>query len=344
MGALCSFLPGYVQVTNEQGRKRIAAHWGMEDLPGQPGLTVVEMINAAGEGKIRGMYIMGENPVVSDPDAHHVEEALSRLDFLVVQDMFMTETARMAHVVLPAAGWAEKEGSVVATDRRVQWMSRGIEPLDGARADWRILCEVADRLGFRFNYSGPEDILAEINRVVPMYAGITAQRIKQKTGGIPWPCPAPDHPGTPILHVERFGTPDGLARLIPVEYTPPAEETSDEYPLMLTTGRLVIHYNSGSMTRRSGALLKRSAELFVEINPSDAERIHVKNDEEVEVKTKRGEAVAKAKVTDKLPPGVVFMPFHFAGANALTISALDRVAKIPEYKVAACRIEKRSQN
>ncbi len=342
MGALNSFLPGYVRVTDEAGRKRIAETWGVQGLPDQPGLTVVEMINAAGEGRIKGMYIMGENPVISDPDAHHVEEALSRLEFLVVQDMFLTETAKLAHVILPVACWAEKEGSVTNTERRVQWMHKAIQSLDGTKADWKIICEIANRIGFAFDYPGPEDILREINRVVPSYAGITPERIKGKIGGITWPCPDVEHPGTPILHRERFATPDGLARLLPVEYKPPTEETSSDYPLILTTGRVVIHYNSGSMTRRSNALLKRSPEIFVEINPSDAEGRNIRNNDDVWLVTRRGEAAAKAAVTDRVPPGVVFVPFHFAGANALTISALDPIARIPEYKVAACRIEKRS--
>ncbi len=340
VGALSTFLPGYVPVTNDEGRKRVAREWGVKDLPGQPGLTVVEMINAVGEGKVKGMYIMGENPVLSDPDSRHVEEALSQIDFLVVQDMFLSETARLAHVVLPVASWAEKEGTVTGTERRVQWMQRAIEPLDGTRADWQIICEIANRLDFSFNYAAPEDILREINRVVPSYAGITPERIKGQIGGILWPCPSPKHPGTPILHTERFGTPDGLARFIPVEYKPPAEKTSREYPLVLTTGRVVMHYNSGAMTRRSRPLLKRSPEMFVEINPSDAEMSQIKNNDEVTVVTKRGKVTARATITDKVPPGVVFIPFHFPGANTLTVSALDPTAKIPEYKVAACRIEK----
>ncbi len=340
MGALSNFLPGYVQVSNDEGRRRIARQWGRKELPRQPGLTVVEIFNAAAEGKIKGIYIMGENPVVSDPDTHHVEEALSKVNFLVVQDMFLSETAQLADVVLPVASWVEKEGSVTGTERRVQWMQRAIEPLDGTKADWQIICEVANRLGFNFNYASPEDVLREINEVVPSYAGITPERIKGKIGGISWPCPSREHPGTPILHVERFSTPDGLARFIPVKHRTPAEPTSQEYPLLLTTGRVVMHYNSGTMTRRSDSLLKRSPELFVEINPLDAERYKIAHNDEVKVVTKRGSIIAKATVTDKVPTGVIFVPFHFPGANSLTTDALDPTAKIPEYKAAACRLEK----
>lgn len=341
MGGLPTFLPGYVNIADENERKRIAQLWGREDLSARPGLTVVEMMNAAGEGKIKGMYIMGENPVISDPDAYHVVEALKKLEFLVVQELFLSETAKLADVVLPAASWVEKEGTVTATERRVQWMQKAIEPIEETRADWQIICKIANGLGFSFNYSCSDDILREINRLVFSYAGITPERIKGKVGGIVWPCPSPEHPGTPILHVEQFPTPDGLARLIPVEYEPPAEQTNNEYPFILTTGRVVMHYNAGAMTMRSPTLLKRNLELFVEINPDDANRFGISADDEVKVSTKRGSTMGKATITDRVPPGVVFLPFHFPGTNILTIPALDPRAKIPEYKVAACKIEKR---
>lgn len=340
MGALATFLPGYVSVADESGSGRIAQLWGREHLPDKPGLTVVEMIDAAGEGKIKGMYIVGENPVISDPHSRHVEEALSKVDFLVVQDIFLSETARLAHVVLPASGWVEKEGSLTGTERRVQWMSKAINPIDETKADWQIIAEIAGRLGFNFSYSGPEDILREINKVIPLYGGITPERIKTHTGGLTWPCPTPDHPGTPILHDDTFGTADGLGRFIPVEYQPPLEPPDDKYPLLLTTGRVVLHYNAGTMTRRSAPLLRRSPELFVEINPADAQRLGIGADEGVRVATKRGETTAKVNITNKVAPGVVFMPFHFPGTNILTVDALDERAKIPELKVAACKITK----
>ncbi len=340
MGALATFLPGYVNVTDENGSGRIAQLWGQEHLPDKPGLTVVEMLNAAGEGKIKGMYIMGENPVISDPNSRHVEDALKKLDFLVVQEMFLSETARLAHVVLPAASWVEKEGSVTGTERRVQWMHKAIEPIDETKVDWQIISEIANRFGFNFNYSGPEDILREINQVIPSYGGITSDRIKGHIGGLIWPCPTPDHPGTPILHGDTFKTADGLGRFIPVEHQPPFELPDDEYPLLLTTGRVVMHYNAGAMTRRSTSLLKRSPELFAEINPTDAQKLGIGADEKIMVSTKRGETLAKASITRKVAPGVVFMPFHFQGTNNLTVDALDKRAKIPEFKVAACKITK----
>jgi formate dehydrogenase alpha subunit len=340
MGALSTFLPGYVNVTDENGSGRIAQLWGRERLPNKPGLTIVEMLNAAGEGKIKGMYIMGENPVISDPNSRHVEEVLSKLDFLVVQEMFLSETARLAHVVLPAASWAEKAGSVTGTERRVQWMLEAIKPIDETRVDWQIISDIANRLGFNFNYTGPEDILCEINQVVPSYGGIIPERIKEHVGGLTWPCPTPDHPGTPILHSDTFKTADGLGRFIPIEHQPPFELPDDECPLLLTTGRVVMHYNAGAMTRRSASLLKRSPELFVEINPTDAQRLGIGADEIITVSTKRGETLAKASITKKVAHGVVFMPFHFQGTNNLTVDALDEMAKIPEFKVAACKITK----
>jgi formate dehydrogenase alpha subunit len=340
MGALAGFLPGYVSVAEPNGREKIARLWGRENLPSQPGLTVVEMMNAAGEGKIKGIYVMGENPVVSDPHTHHVEEALKKVDFLVVQDIFLSETAKLAHIVLPAASWAEKEGSLTNTERRVQWAHKAINPIDETKADWQIISEVANKLGFQYHYTCLEDILREINKAIPAYGGITPERLKGQIGGLTWPCPTSDHPGTPILHRESFRTADGLGKLIPVTHQPPVELPDQEYPLILTTGRVVMHYNGGSMTRRSASLLKRSPGLFVEMNPSDAQKLRITADEKVKVITRRGDTIAKVSITKKLSPGVVFMPFHFPGTNILTVDALDKRAKIPEYKVAACKIAK----
>jgi len=339
MGGLPTVLPGYASVTDETSRRRIAAMWGKEDLPAEPGLTVVEMMNAAGEGKVKAMYIMGENPMVSDPNTEHVRQALDKLDFLVVQDIFLTETAELADVVLPGACWAEKEGTVTATSRSVQWRAKAVATPGEAKADLDIICRIAKKLGFEFNYQNANEVLREINRVVPSYAGITPERVKQ-VGGLTWPCPTTDHPGTPILHIDTFATIERLGQLIPVEHRTPFEMTDAEYPLLLTTGRVVMHYNAGSMTRRSTSLLKRSPALFVEVNPADAKKLGISVDEKVKISTKRGETTAKTTITNSIPPGVVFMPFHFSGTNALVVDALDEKAKIPEFKVAACRIDK----
>lgn len=343
MGALPNVYTGYQAVTDPDTREKFAAAWGcpIESLSPRPGLTVVEMTHAAHRGDVRAMLIMGENPIVGDPDSQHVQEALERLDFLAVIELFLSETAQLADVVLPAASFAEKRGSKTATDRRVQWMERAVAPPGETRADWQIICDLAARLGLSnaFAYKSEDEILAEIARVTPSYAGISPARLQATCGGIPWPCPAPDHPGTPVLHVESFRKPDGRGVFKPVEYQPPVEEVSEEYPLVLTSGRVVMHYNSGAMTRRTWALLKREPHLFVQLNPETARRYGIAEEGWATVITRRGRVTAKARLSRRIPEGVLFMPFHFPGTNLLTIDALDPQAKIPEYKVAACRIE-----
>ena len=341
MGALPDFLPGYIRVNDEAGRAEIAQKWGWENLPKRPGLTVVEMINAAAEGRIRGMYIMGENPLVSAPNTQHVQEALKNLDFLVVQDIFLNETTELADVILPAACWAEKEGTVTATDRSVQWRPKIVAPPGEAKTDLDIICEIAERLGLGFNCQNAEEVLREVSDVIPSYAGITPEQVKERIGGVTWPCPFLDNPGTSVLHTESFGTPDSLGHMIPVEYQFPAEQPNDKYPLTLTTGRVAMNYNTGAMTRKATPLLRRDPGLFVEINPKDVENLNIENDDEVEISTKRGKIKARAVITETIIPGVVFIPFHFPGANVLTIDALDPQAKIPEFKVCACKINKK---
>jgi formate dehydrogenase alpha subunit len=342
MGALPSFYPGYQPVADTAMRVKFASAWGMppDELSPKPGLTLVEMTQAADHGDLRAMLIMGENPIVVDPNTHHVKRALGNLDFLVVMELFMSETAELADVILPAASFAEKRGTKTTTDRHVQWMERAIAPVGEARADWQVLCDLASRLGLSesMTYTSEERILAEIQRVTPSYAGISATRVQETTGGIPWPCPSLDHPGTPILYTDGFKKPDGRGVMIPIEYQIPFEPTSPEYPLVLTNGRVVMHYNSGSMTRRTRALLDREPELFVQINPETAEQYGITTDQ-VKVITPRGYATAHTKLSRQIPQGVLFMPFHFSDVNFLTIDALDPTAKIPEYKVAACRIE-----
>jgi len=284
------------------------------------------------------MYIIGEDPVICDANVNKTKEALKALDFLVVQEIFMTATARMADVVLPAAAWAEKDGSYTSMERRVQWIDQAVPPIGEAKEGMWIVSQIANRLGLNFNYANAAEVLKEMNRLMPIYGGMTKERIS-KVGGLRWPCPDEKHPGTDILHTERFSTVDGKARIASVENKPPGEETTPEYPILLTTGRIVLHYNSGSMTRRSPSLDERDPELYVEINPEDAARLKIKDGDVVLVKTRRGEAEAAARVSDKVRPGVAFMPFHWSGTNIITSDALDPVSKIPEYKMAACRIE-----
>ncbi len=341
VGALAGLLPGYVPVTDAAGRARLAGVWGADGLPAEPGLTVVEMMDAAAAGRIKALWIMGEDPVNSDPNAGHVREALAALDFLVVQDIFPTDTAALADLVLPAAAWAEKAGTFTSTGRRVQWWERAVAPPGQARADLWIVNEVGKRLGLTLGGETAEAVLAEIARAVPAYGGLTPARAATP-GGVHWPCPAADHPGTPILHAERFATADGRGRFVPVAYRPPAETASDDYPLVLTTGRLAIHYNAGSMTRRTPALLERAPVACVELHPVDAAQLGVAAGETVTIRTARGRTSAQARLTDTVEPGVVFLPFHFPGVNDLTADALDAEAKIPAFKVAACRVEKES--
>ena len=342
MGALPNVYPGYQPVTDEANREKFARAYNreIEEMSLKPGLTLVEMTRAINEGKLRGMVILGENPVVSDPNAAHVTEALKKLDLLAVIEIFPTETTELAHVILPAASFAEKRGTKTATDRRVQWLERAVEPVGEAMADWKIICRLAARMGFEkaFTYPHEEAVFYEIRAMTPSYAGLSPERLQKTIGGIPWPCLATDDPGMPILYTKSFNRPGGKGKMLPAEYIPPAEATSEEYPLVLTSGRVVLHYNAGAMTRRTRSLQEREPELFVQVNPHTAELYGVREQAAALVSTRRGEAKAKVRITRRIPPGVLFMPFHFPEMNLLTNDALDPTAKIPEYKVAACRI------
>ena len=339
MGALPNVFPGYQKVDSPQARARFEAAWGCP-LSGAPGLALTEVFDAICQGKIRTLYLMGENPVLSEADAHHVEEALRRLEFLVCQDIFLSETARLAHVVLPSATFAEKEGTFTNTERRVQRVRQVIEPLGDARPDWWIVCQVAQRLGAKgFGFSCAEEIFAEMAALTPSYAGITYQRLED--GGLQWPCPSADHPGTPILHRERFATPDGKARLVPLQYKPSAELPDGEYPLLLTTDRSLFQYHTGTMTRRVEGLEKLHGQELLEIHPQDAARLGIASGQPVRVISRRGGVTARARITEACGPGTVSLTFHFAETptNVVTHAALDPVAKIPETKVCAVRVE-----
>lgn len=339
LGALPNVFPGYQAVSDVQRRSKVAEVWNVAELPSYTGLTVIEIMNAASEGKVKGMYIMGENPMLSDPDIGHVEQALNKLDFLVVCDIFPTETAKLADVILPAASWAEKEGTFTGTDRRVQLLRKAIEPLGQARPDWEIICELAREMkaGEYFPFSSVDQIFEEVGRVTPLYAGMSFTRLDQPKG-LQWPCPEEDHPGTPILHSKEFTR--GRGKFHSVVFKEPAENPDDEFPFVLTTGRLMPHWHTRSMTGRSPTLNAECPEGFIEINPEDANKLGVSGDDLVEVSSRRGKIRTKARVTDKIKPGIVFMPFHFAegAANRLTNSALDPVAKIPELKVCAVSV------
>ncbi|MEO0235215.1 MAG: formate dehydrogenase subunit alpha [candidate division WOR-3 bacterium] len=338
MGALPDVYSGYQKVIEEDKRAKFESAWGVK-LPDKPGLTVVEMMNAACEGKIKAFYFMGENPMMSDPNIPHVKEALERAEFIVCQDIFMTETTELADVVLPVASFAEKEGTFTNTERRVLKVNKAIDPLPGVKTDWEVVQEVARRLGYNMNYSSWEDILREINQLTPIYGGITPERVNRGEK-LQWPCPTPEHPGTPYLHKEKFSR--GLGKFHPVDFIPPAELPDEEYPFILSTGRMLYHYHTATMSRRSSSLISYVNEAYMEMNPADMEKLGIKDGEKVKVTSRRGSIEIKAVASDRVFPGLVFIPFHFseAAANILTNDALDPIAKIPEYKVCSCKIQK----
>ena len=338
MGGMAEFYPGYKRASDPASIEFFKAAWKADDLPLGPGLTSTEMTEEALQGRLKAIYLIGEDPVTCDANINKTKAALDKLDFLIVQEIFMTPTAMMADLVLPAAAWAEKDGSYTSMERRVQWIDQAIPPVGEAREGLWIINEIGKRLGLDLSGSSAQEVLKEINQLVPQYGGMTRERISQ-VGGLRWPCPDERHPGTAILHQERFSTLDGKARIANVQNRPAGELTSPDYPMLLSTGRIVVQYNSGSMTRRSPSLQERDGELYVEINPQDASELEVQHGDMVKVKTVRGETEARARVTEKVKPGMVFMPFHWQGTNIITSDALDPVAKIPEYKMAACRIE-----
>ena len=339
VGALPNVYSGYQRVDDPEVRKRFEAAWSVRRLPEKPGLCLTTAIDAAAEGRVKALYVMGDNPMVSDPDQAHVRAAIDHLDFLVVQDIFPTPTTALADVVLPAASYAEKDGTFTSTERRVQRVRKAIEPIGESRADWEILCEIARRAGHKgMNYDSPSDVMDEIAWLTPSYGGVSYARIARV--GLQWPCPDAKHPGTAILHVGKFTR--GLGLFSPAEYRPPAESPDGDYPFVLTTGRSYFHFHTGTMTRRSRLLDREERFPFVEIHPADARRLDVQDRRPVIVSTRRGQVEALARITDKIIPGVLFMTFHFeeASANVLTNNALDPEAKIPEYKVSAADIRK----
>lgn len=337
MGALPNVLPGYQAVTDEAVRRKFEAAWGVT-LPSQVGLTIMEIMNGALEGKIKALYIMGEDPLTSDPNTSHVREAIEHLDFLVVQDIFLSEVGKHAHVVLPGATFAEKDGTFTNTERRIQRVRQAIRPVGSARPDWKIILELFKRMGMEQPLNSPQKIMEEISSLTPQYGGITYERIEK--AGIQWPCPDTKHPGTRYLHKDRFTR--GKGQFFPIEFINPQELPDAEYPHMLTTGRVLYHYHGGNMSRHSKGLTEIYPEGLVEMHPQDAEAVGCSDGDMVVVESRRGAVTGKLKVTRKTSPGIVFMTFHFPDvlANMLTNDALDKVAKIPEYKVCAVRVRK----
>jgi len=335
MGGLPNVFTAYQPVTNPTAVEKFSKYWGTP-VSDKVGLTLTQMVPECGQA-IRALYVLGENPMVSDPNLHHVEESLRKLDFLLVQDIFLTETARLADVVLPGVSFAEKLGTVTNTERRVQLTNPAIRPTGDVRQDYEIVADLAARFGHTFPRT-PEGLFREIRDLTPSYAGLTYDRIRDV--GIPWPCPTEEHPGTRTLHKGKFSR--GLALLTPLTYKPPAEEPDADYGLVLSTGRIREHFHTGSMTRRSGILDAIVKAGHVELHPTDAAAQGITHGERIAVATRRGRIETLALVTERVSPGSIFVPFHFAEApaNALTNDALDPIAKIPEFKVCAARIER----
>ena len=339
MGCVPNLYPGYQRVGTPAVRERFEALWGVP-LSGKEGLTTPEMLDGAIAGSLKALYIMGENPVLSDPDKAHTVKALSKLELLVVQDIFPTETTALAHVVLPAAAFAEKVGTFTNTERRVQRVRRVVDASGQARKDSHILMDLSGRLGYPMTYHHTEEVFQEIGRVWTAMAGMSYSRLGEE-GGLQWPCPTADHPGTPYLF--KHGFPRGKARFTMVHYKPLTEQPDTEYPFTLTTGRMLFQYHGGTMTRRVAAIEQVAGRPYVEICREDAAALGVEAGEMVKVVSRRGSIEIPVEVSPRPARGVVFIPFHYreAAANVLTSSAgLDPVCKIPSLKAAAVRIEK----
>jgi formate dehydrogenase major subunit/formate dehydrogenase alpha subunit len=349
MGGLPNVYPAYQPVINPQARQNFEAAWGTP-LSDKIGMTVTEMIPAAGEGRVKALYILAEDPALSDPDSSHIRHCLENCEFIVLQEIFPTETAPFADVLLPGVSFAEKDGTYTNTERRVQMVHQAIRPLGEARPDWQITAELARRIlsmGERraspapyaaWDYQDTHQIMQEIAALTPSYAGVSHERLENGER-LQWPVRDSSHPGTPILHTAQIAR--GKGKFMTVEHVPPAELPDDQYPMLLSTGRVLYHWHGGEMTRRAKGLLEVYSQALVELNPEDAARLGLEGELRVRILSRRGSIEAQAWITDRVPPGMVFANFHFpdSSVNELTHATLDPVAKIPEYKVSAVRVE-----
>jgi formate dehydrogenase major subunit/formate dehydrogenase alpha subunit len=350
MGGLPNVYPAYQPVTSDEAQKKFQAAWGQTSNT-KVGLTVTEMMPGILEGKTHALYILGEDPVMSDPDTHHIRKCLEKVDFLVLQEIFPSETAAYADVLLPGVSFAEKTGTFTNTERRVQMVHKAIQPPGDAKPDWWITAEIAKRIlagtpnllplngpFAGWDYPDTSAIMDEINALTPSYGGITFARLEAGER-LQWPCPTLEHKGTPILHIGKFAR--GLGKFMPIDHVPPAEEPNADYPMVMSTGRVLYHWHGGQMTRRAQGLMEVYGEALIEVNPDDAAKLGLNGKKIVRVTSRRGKIEAQAWVTDRVPPGMVYANFHFpeASANELTQAVLDPVAKIPEYKVTAVKVE-----
>jgi formate dehydrogenase alpha subunit len=349
MGGLPNVYSGYQAVVNEDVQKKFEGVWGAtSDL--KIGLTLTEMIPGIPEGKIKALFVVGEDPATSDPDTRHIHRCLSEVDFLVVQDIFPTDTAKFADILLPGASFAEKTGTFTNTERRIQMVREAIKPLGDSKPDWQITTDIARRLiaeGIRdikdapaknWDYQNSSEIMDEIASVTPSFRGVNHQRLENGES-LQWPVPSIDHPGTPILHTKGFAR--GKGKFTPIDHSPSPEAPNDEYPMILNTGRVLYHWHGGQMTRRAKGLLEVYNNALIEINPEDAEKLHISGDKIVRVTSRRGSIEAEAWITLRVPPGMVYANFHFpeSSANELTLATLDFISKIPSYKVCAVKVE-----
>jgi len=336
MGALFNTLPGYASLSNEDLFEKYEKMWKVK-LPRRPGKPATEVWDNIMKGDIRSLYIFGEDPAVADANISHVQAALEKCDFVVVQDIFMTKTAQMADVVLPAACFAEKDGTFTSTERRVQRVRQAVLPPGEARADWKIFCDLSKKMGYEMNYRSPGEIFDEVCSIMPQYAGLSYARLEKV--GLQWPVPTADHPGTPVLHTEKFTRGRGL--FIPEDYIPPVEVADQEYPLQFTTGRDLARYNFSSMTGKTKAIDVISPECFAEFHPEDAKQYGIEEKDSVRLTSRRGSVVLRAKVTDRTQQGTVFATYNHVEAlvNLLTLDALDRLSRTPEYKLCAIKVE-----
>ena len=336
MGALFNTLPGYGGLNNDELFDQYEKIWKVR-LPRRPGKPATEVWENILNGNIRALYVFGEDPALADTNIGHVQEALKEVNFLVVQDIYLTDTAKMADVVLPAACFAEKDGTFTNTERRVQRVRKAVEPPGEAKPDWWVFCELASRMGYEMRYDSAEEVFAEIRQLLPQYKGISYSRLDQV--GLQWPVPSEDHPGTPVLHVDKFTRGRGL--FVPENFIPPQEPVDGDYPMLFTTIREYARYNFSSMTGKTAEIDDIAPEAWAEVHPADAERMGIKERDLLCLTSRRGSVDIRARITDRTQEGTISAPYNFAETpvNYLTLDALDRLSRTPEYKLCAIRVE-----
>lgn len=349
LGGLPNVYSGYQKVADEAVQKKFEQAWGVPLNP-TVGKAATEMVPGILEGKTSALYVMAENPVMSEPDTHHVRKSFEQLDFMVLQEIFPSETSAYADVLLPGVSFAEKDGCYTNTERRIQKVNAAIPPQGDSRPDWQIISELGKRMMAKrvvdvdaaysgWDYRSPAEVMTEVAALTPIYGGVSHARLEAGER-LQWPCTGPEHPGTPILHVGKFAR--GLGKFHAVDHVPPAEQPDDDYPFVMSTGRVLYHWHGGEMTRRTNGLSKVYGDAMIELNPEDAIKLGANDESYINVTSRRGTIQAQAWVTQRVPPGMVYANFHFpeASANILTQAALDPIAKIPEYKVTAVKVEK----